>query len=65
MSGERPSPALFEGIVGQDDAVAALKAAATNGSRIIRESCKRLTVIRNSDEGVRCMLSMQSALGMG
>ena len=30
MSDERPSPALFEGIVGQDDAVAALKAAAAN-----------------------------------
>lgn len=30
MSEERPSPALFEGIVGQDDAVAALKAAAAN-----------------------------------
>lgn len=30
MSGERPSPALFEGIVGQDGAVAALKAAAVN-----------------------------------
>jgi DNA polymerase-3 subunit delta' len=27
---ERPSPSLFEGIVGQDDAVAALKAAAVN-----------------------------------
>ncbi len=30
MSVERPSPALFEGIAGQDDAVAALKAAAVN-----------------------------------
>ena len=30
LSDERPSPALFEGIVGQDDAVAALKAAAVN-----------------------------------
>jgi DNA polymerase-3 subunit delta' len=30
LSEERPSPALFEGIVGQDDAVAALKAAAVN-----------------------------------
>ena len=30
MSEERPSPALFEGIVGQDDAVAALMAAAVN-----------------------------------
>ena len=30
MSAERPSPALFESIVGQDDAVAALKAAAGN-----------------------------------
>ncbi len=30
MSRERPSAALFEGIVGQDDAVAALKAAAVN-----------------------------------
>ncbi|HEX3344447.1 MAG TPA: hypothetical protein VHS09_07725, partial [Polyangiaceae bacterium] len=30
MSGERPSPVLFEGIVGQDDAVVALKAAAVN-----------------------------------
>jgi DNA polymerase-3 subunit delta' len=30
LSEERPSPALFEGIVGQDEAVAALKAAAVN-----------------------------------
>lgn len=30
MSEERPSPALFEGIVGQDDAVAALMSAAVN-----------------------------------
>ncbi len=30
MSEERPSSALFEGVVGQDDAVAALKAAAVN-----------------------------------
>jgi DNA polymerase-3 subunit delta' len=30
LSEERPSPALFEGIVGQDDAVAALMAAAVN-----------------------------------
>lgn len=30
MSDERPSPALFEGIVGQDDAVAVLRAAAAN-----------------------------------
>lgn len=30
MSEQRPSPALFEGIVGQDDAVAALRAAAAS-----------------------------------
>jgi DNA polymerase-3 subunit delta' len=30
VSDERPSPSLFEGIVGQDEAVAALKAAAVN-----------------------------------
>jgi DNA polymerase III subunit delta' len=30
LSEERPSPTLFEGVVGQDDAVAALKAAAAN-----------------------------------
>ena len=30
MSEERPAPTLFEGVVGQDDAVAALRAAAVN-----------------------------------
>ena len=43
---------------------AALKAAATKGSRIISEICRRLTVVRNSDAVVRGVVLTLLALVM-
>jgi hypothetical protein len=44
---------------------AALKAAATNGSRIISEICRRLTVVRNSDAVVRGVIITRLAWAIG